>query len=204
MYVRYVLILALLLSACTDRSKRDEVSLDELPTFNETSDLYAVIEIPAGTNHKIEYNKYNGEFEVNIKNGMPRVVEFLPYPGNYGFIPSTFMDPEHGGDGDALDILVLAESVPTGTVMNTIPIAVLELLDGGEIDNKIIAVPSDHGLRIIPVDSYDELLSDHSEVVKMIEQWFLNYKGNDKMQFVAWKGQEEAFKEIEKWQEKLE
>ena len=200
MYVRYVLILVLLLSACADRSKRDEVSLDDLPTFNETSDLYAVIEIPAGTNHKIEYNKYNGEFEVNIKNGIPRVVEFLPYPGNYGFIPSTYMDPERGGDGDALDILVLAESVPTGTVMKTIPIAVLELLDGGEIDNKIIAVPSDHGLRIIPVDSYDDLFSDHSEVVEMIEQWFLNYKGNDKMQFVAWKGQEEAFKEIEKWQ----
>jgi len=113
------------------------------------------------------------------------------------------MDPKRGGDGDALDVLVLAESVPIGTVMNTIPIAVLELLDGGEIDNKIIAVPSDRGLRIIPVDSYDELLSDHPQVMEMLQDWFLNYKGNDKMQFVGWKGQEEAFKEIEKWQLKL-
>ena len=57
-----------------------------------------VVEIPAGTNHKIEYNTESGEFENDIKDGKIRIIDFLPYPGNYGFIPSTYMDPERGGD----------------------------------------------------------------------------------------------------------
>ena len=87
-----------------------------LPTYTEQG-INVVVEIPAGTNHKIEYDKENKEFVVDQKNGKDRIIDFLPYPGNYGFIPSTYMDPAIGGDGDALDVLVIGESVPTGTVI---------------------------------------------------------------------------------------
>ena len=49
---------------------------------------------------------------------MDRIVNFLPYPANYGFIPSTFMDKKKGGDGDALDILLISEHMVTGTVVD--------------------------------------------------------------------------------------
>jgi len=76
---------------------------------SETSQgILAVIEIPSGTNRKIEYNPNTERFEIDVKNGKERVIDFLPYPGNYGFIPSTMMDENRGGDGDALDILVIA------------------------------------------------------------------------------------------------
>ena len=72
-----------------------------------------------------------------------RVVNFLPYPGNYGFIPSTMMSESAGGDGDALGYFSdFAESMTTGTVLEVIPIAALMMVDGGEIDTKIIASAS--------------------------------------------------------------
>ena len=77
-----------------------------------------VVEIPAGTNHKIEYDPSTDSFENDKKDGKDRVISFLPYPGNYGFIPSTLMNKDRGGDGDALDILVIGESEPTGTVLS--------------------------------------------------------------------------------------
>ena len=62
----------------------------------------AVVEIPAGTNKKYEYDPYQKEFIVDMENGKERVINFLPYPANYGFIPSTLSKSDTGGDGDAL------------------------------------------------------------------------------------------------------
>ena len=59
----------------------------------------AIIEVPAGTNRKLEIQP-DGQFVAELMNGVPRVVNFLPYPGNYGFIPSTLMDEARGGDGE--------------------------------------------------------------------------------------------------------
>ena len=78
--------------------------------------LAAVIEIPAGTTTKIEFQgKVEGFTARNGPEGAIRRVRFLPYPGNYGFIPETCQSVELGGDGDPLDVLVISDSVPTGT-----------------------------------------------------------------------------------------
>lgn len=89
----------------------------ELPTFSPNGLLQGVIEIPAGTNHKYEYNKSLQQFQQDVRDGRPRMVRFLPYPVNYGFVPSTRMDKNRDGDGDPLDVLLLAESLPTGSVL---------------------------------------------------------------------------------------
>lgn len=80
-----------------------------------------VIEIPAGTNKKNEFNKEKKTFEVDQKHGKDRVVEFLPYNGNYAFFTSTYSNIKLGGDGDALDVLVMSESVSTRAVIEFIP-----------------------------------------------------------------------------------
>ena len=110
-----------------------------------------VVEIPAGTNKKLEYNAKTNSFPADVLSGEERKVNFLPYPGNYGFIPSTIMDRSKGGDGDALDVLLLSQHIATGTILEIIPIGILVLEDNGEDDSKIIAVPVDENLRVIDI-----------------------------------------------------
>ncbi len=167
-------------------------------TFTEEG-INAVIEIPAGTNQKIEFNPATRQFEVDQKDGKDRIIEFLPYPGNYGFIPSTLMEEDEGGDGDAMDILVIGESQKTGTVLEVIPIACLDLRDDGEIDTKIIAVPADSALQVIKVNNFQDFAVKYSMAQTIIENWFLNYKGLGEMEFVAWRNEQVAMAEIRKW-----
>lgn len=178
--------------------REDEAQLYTLPAFSD-SGVHAVIEIPAGTNHKIEYDPAAGRFVNDTLRGKKRVVNFLPYPGNYGFIPSTLMDKARGGDGDALDILVLSESVPTGTVLSVKPIAALLLSDQGELDTKIIAVPLDSALRIMPIEEFSQFITEYSAVQQIIQEWFLSYKGFGQTRLLGWKNSRFARREIEKW-----
>ena len=46
--------------------------------------------------------------KLEFKNGKPRIINYIGYPVNYGFIPKTLLPTSEGGDGDQLDILVLA------------------------------------------------------------------------------------------------
>jgi len=176
------------------------------PAITDTGSINAVIEIPAGTNQKIEFNTENERFETDQLEGKDRVIDFLPYPANYGFIPSTLMDPERGGDGDALDVLVIAAAQPTGTLIAIRPIAVLNLIDDGAIDTKIIAVPSDTSLQIIQVANFEDFLIKYNAGMRIIETWFLNYKGLGRTRLKSWENEHQALMEIKKWKigEKVE
>jgi len=187
-----LLLTALLFFSCQQTSKFN------LPPFGE-SGIRMVVEIPAGTNHKIEMDKASGEFKNDLENGQIRIVDFLPYPGNYGFIPGTRMDKEKGGDGDALDILLISESLPTGTVVEVQPIATLLLKDGGELDTKIIAVPLDSAKRVFHAANFSDLMITYQPARRMIEDWFMNYKGPGKMELLGWRDEKHALSEIKKW-----
>ena len=153
----------------------------------------ARIEIPAGTNEKYEYNKVNKEFECELINGEKRIINYLPYLGNYGFLENTFMNPLHGGDGDALDVLVISESKKQGSSVCVKPIAILKLKDNGKEDHKIIAIPEKTNLSFIN----DSLPKSAKEILK---NWFCNYKGPNQMEFISWGNKEEALSEINKWE----
>ncbi|MBM77830.1 MAG: inorganic pyrophosphatase [Crocinitomicaceae bacterium] len=152
-----------------------------------------VVEIPAGTNKKFEYNHHNKLFECEIIDGKERIVNYLPYPGNYGFIKNTYMDPKLGGDGDALDVLIISESIPQGRNIKIQPLAILKLLDHGEEDHKIIAIPEKSDLIFLN-DSIPESFKE------IIRTWFCNYKGPDKVKFFSWGDRKSAIEEIKKWQ----
>ena len=111
------------------------------------TDFSAVIEIPKGSNCKYELDKYTGLLRLD------RVLyTSTHYPANYGFIPRTYAD-----DGDPLDVLVLcSETIYPLTLVRVLPIGVMRMLDGGKLDDKIIAVPfSDPSYR--GITSIDEL-----------------------------------------------
>ncbi len=104
------------------------------------TDAKAIIEIPAGTLDKFELNKKSHEIEHEHKDGTPRVVQYLAYPANYGYIPNTLLAKEDGGDGDPLDVLVLGAAVEREAKLDIKIIGALRLLDRGEQDDKLIAV----------------------------------------------------------------
>ena len=198
-FIRYKLILlaSLFLTCCGE--EQFSINYGDLSTYSAAGHLQMVVEIPAGTNVKLEYDIETNTFPVDKKNGKDRVIEFLPYPGNYGFIPSTIMDISRGGDGDAVDILLLSEHLPTGTIIEVLPIGVLVLEDSGEKDSKIIVVPIDESLRIMRTHSYESFHSEFFEAKQLIQLWFLGYKEGSVIKFISWKDEKAARIEIEKW-----
>lgn len=187
----------LALSSCSSENKPSNYYT--LPTFSEEG-INVVIEIPAGTNQKIEYQTAQNTFENDIENGEARKIAFLPYPANYGFIPSTLMDEARGGDGDALDVLLIASSLSTGTVVEAKPIAALRLNDSGEIDTKIIAIPTDETLKLFDVKDFVSFMIEYDPAKLIIEEWFLSYKGPGKTTLLGWEDENYAMREIKKWQ----
>ena len=144
--------------------------LHDIAAKYEDGDLNTVIEIPAGTLEKWEVNKTTGQLELEYRNGQPRIIQYIGYPGNYGFIPQTILPKEAGGDGDPLDVLVLGSPVKRGTILKSKLIGVLHLLDGGEQDDKLIAVGEDSPLYSI--NSIAELDSNYAGITESIEIWF--------------------------------
>ena len=92
----------------------------------------AVIEIPKGSSCKYELDKKTGLLRLD------RVLYTAThYPANYGFIPRTYAD-----DGDPLDVLVLcSEQIFPMTLVEVYPIGAMRMIDGGKLDDKIIAIP---------------------------------------------------------------
>jgi len=168
------------------------------PTFSEENNINCIIEIPAGTSKKIEFNKESKKFSVDVRDGKDRIIEYLPYPGNYGFIASTYSKPTEGGDGDPLDMLLLCESIKTGTIIETKPIAMLKLLDAGEMDYKVICIPADKKLRTVTAETFDEFSKKYPNALQLIESWFSNYDPSDPVIIEGWVDEKEALAEIKR------
>ena len=96
--------------------------------------INVVNEIPAGSNHKIEWNRKLAAFQLD------RVEPAIfAKPTNYGFIPQTLDE-----DGDELDVLLVTEQpLATGVFLEARVIGVMKFVDDGEVDDKIVCVPAD-------------------------------------------------------------
>jgi inorganic pyrophosphatase len=151
-----------------------------------------VVEIPTGTTAKWEVNKITGGMRWEIRKGVPRKVKYLGYPGNYGMIPQTLLDKRDGGDGDPLDILCIGDPLPRGSVVPVRLIGVLKLLDAGEKDNKLIAVPQSSAFD--NVKTIKNLDQEFEGVTEIIETWFLNYKGPGEMKSLGFAEKQEALR----------
>lgn len=126
----------------------------------------ALIEIPKGSKAKYELDKGTGLLRLD------RVLyTSTVYPSNYGFIPRTLAD-----DGDPLDVLVLCnEPIFPMTLVTCMPIGVIKMVDGGELDEKIIAVPLNdpnykhfYDIKELPKHIFEEMMH-FFEVYKMLE-----------------------------------
>lgn len=95
--------------------------------------VYCIVEIPKGSRNKYEYSKKAGVIKLDRVLYSP-----MHYPSDYGLIPQTWAE-----DGDPLDILVMVnEATFAGCVIEARPVAIFHMLDRGDPDEKILAVPS--------------------------------------------------------------
>ena len=144
-------------------------------------EVNAVIEISRGETNKYEYDKHLHVFRLDRNLYSP-----VHYPGDYGFIPSTLSN-----DGDPLDVLVLVDAPSfTGCVMTVRPIGMLEMVDQGKKDEKILAVGTNNPLYKEVVD-YARL---YPHLLLEIEHFFSVYKELEakSTRIVGWKDAEQA------------
>ncbi len=130
------------------------------------SKFMAVIEIPKGVKNKYEMDKETGLLRLD------RVLyTSTHYPANYGFIPRTY-----AADNDPLDVLVLCqEDIVPMTLVECYPIGVLKMTDDDQVDEKIIAVPTNDpaytcfsDISQLPKHTFEEI-SHFFKVYKSLE-----------------------------------
>ncbi len=189
--MKFISTLFLLVVLISCESKNAEI----YPLKSEDGFYHAVIEIPAGTNTKYEFDSETITYEIDQRDGKDRIIQYLPYFGNYGFLPSTLSARAKGGDGDPLDIIVLSESVPQGTIIPVILLGTIKLMDNGELDYKIIAVPADEQLNVLKVKTLSELKSQHPSIIQIMEIWLTNYD-SDSLEIEGWLNEVETEKYI--------
>jgi len=125
--------------------------------------VMGVIEIPKGSKGKYELDKKTGMLLLD------RVLfSAVHYPANYGFIPQTFCE-----DHDPLDILIISQiDIPSMTLVKAKVIGVMRMIDGGEADDKIIAVAA--GDQSVNYINDIEELPPH--LMKEVHRFFEDYK----------------------------
>ncbi|HML05580.1 MAG TPA: inorganic diphosphatase [Methanobacterium sp.] len=147
--------------------------------------IYAVIEIPKGSRNKYEYDKDMEAFALDRVLYSPFI-----YPAEYGIIPQTLYD-----DGDPMDVMVLMEQ-PTfpGCVIETRPIGIMRMIDGGDNDDKILGVPINDP-RFKDVTDIDDV-PEH--LLKEIAHFFKEYKHLEgkTTEVLGWENAEKAFEAI--------
>jgi inorganic pyrophosphatase len=198
-------IFIFLITGCADKSGSEEANsnsdvsakvpearhlVHDYPAVTKDGLVNVVVEISTGTIEKWEVEKESGELDLEIRNGSVRKVAYLGYPGNYGMVPRTLAPFEQGGDGDPLDVIILGPPIERGMVVPCKIIGMLELLDRGEQDDKLIAVSPN--TVFYELDGMEALDAKFGGVSDIIRTWFENYKGSGLIEVIAYRDKEIA------------
>lgn len=126
-------------------------------------EINVIVEINRGSKNKYEIDKETGLIALD------RVAHTAQdFPFDYGFIPQTLWD-----DGDAVDVILLTTyPLLPGILVRARPVALMNMVDSGEGDDKIIAVPTDDPRWKQVKDLKD--INPHT--LKEIEHFYSTYK----------------------------
>lgn len=125
--------------------------------------INVIVEIPKGSKNKYEIDKETGL--IKLDRAMKTAQD---YPFDYGFVPQSLWE-----DNDPLDVVLLTTyPLAPGILVEARPVGVMRMIDGGEGDDKIIAVPKDD-----PRWDFVKNLSDvNPYTLKEIQHFFETYK----------------------------
>lgn len=155
------------------------MDLSRIPAQPKPGLVNVLIEIPGGSKNKYEFDKDLNAFALD------RVLySSVQYPYDYGFIPNTLAD-----DGDPLDGIVIMDQ-PTfpGCVIAARPIGMLEMIDGGDRDEKLLCVPAKDP-RYAEVKTLSDIAPHRLDE---IAEFFRSYKNLEKKvtEILGWQGPE--------------
>jgi inorganic pyrophosphatase len=146
-----------------------------------------IIEIPKGSKNKYEIDKETGLIKLDRANRTAQ-----DYPFDYGFAPKTYWD-----DNDALDVIVLTTyPLSPGILVVVRPVAVMHMLDTGESDDKIIAVP----VKDPRWDYLNDLEDINKHTLKEITHFFETYKiiQNDEVKIGGFENKAKAMEAVKR------
>jgi inorganic pyrophosphatase len=153
-------------------------------------EMNVIVEIPKFSKNKYEIDKETGIIALD------RVMHSAQdYPFDYGFVPQTLCD-----DGDALDVVLFTTyPLALGVLVKARPVAMMEMVDGGEQDNKIVAVPVDDP-RMNDIKDLKDL---YSHFTKEMTHFFETYKKiqNKEVKIGEWLGADRAKEEFDRSRE---
>ena len=125
--------------------------------------LNVIIEIPKLSRIKYELDKETGLIKFDRVLYSP-----MHYPANYGFVPQTLWD-----DGDPLDVVLLTTfPLHPGILVAVRPVAGIDMIDSGDGDYKVIAVPVDDKRW----DDVNDLTDLNKHSLKEFQHFFETYK----------------------------
>ncbi|MEX0919254.1 MAG: inorganic diphosphatase [Parcubacteria group bacterium] len=149
-------------------------------------EINVIVEINKGSNNKYEIDKKTGL--IALDRAMHTAQS---YPFDYGFVPKTLWH-----DDDALDVVLLTTyPLFPGILVRARPVAIMNMVDGGEADEKLIAVPVDDPR----FDQVQDLKDVNKHTLLEIEHFFVTYKKlqNKVVEVTGFKGKESAEKAFE-------
>ncbi|GJM36091.1 MAG: inorganic pyrophosphatase [Saprospiraceae bacterium] len=154
-----------------------------LPIGDEAPDMVAsFIEVIPSDTVKYEIDKRSGYLKIDRPQKFSNIV-----PALYGFIPQTYCSQQVAaycmektgreniiGDDDPLDICVLTEREVThgNIIVNAIPIGGFRMIDGGEADDKIIAVLNKDEVY----SQWTDITELPDNILNRLKHYFLTYK----------------------------
>ncbi|MEQ1499924.1 MAG: inorganic diphosphatase [Parcubacteria group bacterium] len=150
-------------------------------------EMNVIVEINKGSKNKYEIDKETGL--IALDRAMHTSQD---YPYDYGFVPQTLWD-----DGDPLDVVILTTyPLFPGILVKVRPVGIMDMIDGGESDVKIIAVPTSDP-RWADVKDLGDV---NKHTIKEMEHFFSTYKTIQKkeVKINGFDGKEGAIKAFDK------
>lgn len=168
---------------------------EDIPTGpNAPEEINVVVECLKGERNKYEYEK-----------DIPAVVldrvlhSNVHYPSDYGFIPRSWYD-----DDDPLDALVLVEDATfPGCVIEARPVALMQMDDDGEQDDKVIAVPSEDP-RFDHIQDVEDIPTQLREEIDEFFETYKNLEEGKQTKTLGWEDKAAAMEAIEHAQDLYE
>lgn len=144
-------------------------------------EINVIIEINKGSKNKYEVDKKTGLIALDRVSHTAQ-----DFPFDYGFVPRSLWH-----DGDPLDVIVLTTyPLMPGILVRVRPVAIMNMIDSGEGDDKIIAVPVDDP-RFTNIQDLSDI---NPHTVKEIEHFYSTYKKlqNKVVEVSGFKGKTDA------------
>ena len=144
-------------------------------------EMNVIVEIPKGSKNKYEIDKKTGLIALDRASHTAQ-----DFPFDYGFVPQTLWD-----DDDALDVIILATfPLHPGILVRVRPVGLMKMIDCGDSDDKVIAVPTEDPRW----DNTKDLVDINEHTLKEIKHFYSTYKNlqDKKVEVTGFEGASEA------------